>query len=90
MTSDEAVLDACADVCQSAVFQNNTPFDLAVLNRNIMIDAGKGADIAVFDNRIFADDGRVAYHILCLLLTHSALQQAKDDDDRHNQQQQRP
>jgi len=62
MTSDEAVLHTGADVCQRTVFQNNAAFDLAVLDGDIVIDTGEGADVTVFDDGIFTDNRRATYH----------------------------
>ena len=60
MPSDEAVLHPRADVSKCAMFKNDAAFNFAVLDGDIMVDAGEWADVAVFDDGVFADDGWAA------------------------------
>src|SRR5690606_33024787 len=61
VASDQRVLNARANIAYTAVFQNNAAFDFGVLHDDIFIDAGEGADIAVLDERVFADNRRAAH-----------------------------
>src|SRR5690606_15187011 len=51
-----------ANIAHGAVFQNDAAFDFRIQDGDIVIDAGERADIAVFDDRVFADDGGAAHH----------------------------
>src|SRR5688572_27759430 len=62
ITPDQAVLDAGRNVAHAAVFKHDAAAEFAVLNHHLMINAGEGANIAVFDDRALADNRRTSHH----------------------------
>src|SRR5690606_26125605 len=61
VAANERILDANTNIAHDAVFQNDAAFDFGVLHHHTVIDAGKRADVDVFDQGVFADDSSAAH-----------------------------
>src|SRR5690606_29474897 len=63
------------DVANRTVFQHDAALDLAILDYDVVVNAGERADVAVDDLRVFPDDRRAAHHAvhdLCAALDRHA------------------
>src|SRR5439155_26515968 len=60
LLADQARFDPHRDILDGSSLENDRMLDLAVSNRDLVVDRREGADVGVLDDTALADDERAA------------------------------